>query len=93
MADTEDMGADWLAEKLGEILVEDLEMELEDAALSREIARICKARHPDALDNKTYLTNLIHMQAERIKLQDWVQHTKEKVVVLFEGRDGAGKVG
>jgi polyphosphate kinase 2 len=28
-----------------------------------------------------------------IKLQDWVQHQKEKVVVLFEGRDSAGKGG
>ena len=84
---------DWLAEELAEALDEDFELELEDAALSREIAKIYKDRHPDALDRKHYLTSLIHMQAELIKLQDWVQHTGEKVVVLFEGRDSAGKGG
>jgi polyphosphate kinase 2 len=82
-----------LAEELAEALDEDFELELEDAALSREIAKIYKDRHPDALDRKNYLTSLIHMQAELIKLQDWVQHTGEKVVVLFEGRDSAGKGG
>ena len=93
MAHIDDLGQVWLAEELGDRLIEDLEMELEDAALSREIARIYKDRHPDALDNRTYLTSLIHLQAELIKLQDWVQHSREKVVVLFEGRDSAGKGG
>ena len=89
----DDNAQDWLAEELAEALDEDFELELEDAALSREIAKIYKDRHPDALDRKTYLTSLIQMQAELIKLQDWVQHTGEKVVVLFEGRDSAGKGG
>ncbi len=89
----DDNAQDWLAEELAEALDEDFELELEDAALSREIAKIYKDRHPDALDRKHYLTSLIHMQAELIKLQDWVQHTGEKVVVLFEGRDSAGKGG
>ena len=52
---------DWLAEELAEALDEDFELELEDAALSREIAKIYKDRHPEALDRKTYLTSLIHM--------------------------------
>jgi hypothetical protein len=89
----DDPAQDWLAEELAEALDEDFELELEDAALSREIAKIYKDRHPDALDRKNYLTSLIQMQAELIKLQDWVQHTGEKVVVLFEGRDSAGKGG
>ena len=33
------------------------------------------------------------MQGELVKLQDWVQYKKLKVVVLFEGRDSAGKGG
>jgi polyphosphate kinase 2 len=89
----DELGQDWLAEELADALDEDFEMELEDAVLSKEIARIYKDRHPDALDRKTYLTSLIHMQAELIRLQDWVQYTGEKVVVLFEGRDSAGKGG
>ena len=45
------------------------------------------------MDSRSYLSGLIHLQAELIKLQDWVQNTGQKVVVLFEGRDSAGKGG
>jgi polyphosphate kinase 2 len=40
-----------------------------------------------------YFNDLLRLQAELIRLQDWVQHTGEKIVVLFEGRDSAGKGG
>jgi polyphosphate kinase 2 len=90
---TNQSAQDWLAEELAESLDEDFELEMEDAILSQEIARIYKDRHPDTLDRKTYLTGLIHLQAELIRLQDWVQHTGQKVIVLFEGRDSAGKGG
>lgn len=33
------------------------------------------------------------LQSEPVKLQDWVAHTGHKVVILFEGRDAAGKGG
>ena len=33
------------------------------------------------------------MQTELIKLQDWIVHSGEKLVVVFEGRDAAGKGG
>jgi polyphosphate kinase len=42
---------------------------------------------------RTYLRELIRLQAELVKLQDWVVREKLKVVVLFEGRDAAGKGG
>ncbi|MBL4928237.1 polyphosphate kinase 2 [Fuscibacter oryzae] len=84
---------DWLADELADVLDEDYELEIEDATLSREIARIYKDKHPDSLDRRVYLSNLIHLQAELIKLQDWVVHTKQKIVVIFEGRDSAGKGG
>jgi polyphosphate kinase 2 len=84
---------DWLADELADVLDEDYELEIEDATLSREIARIYKDKHPDALDRRVYLSNLIRLQAELIKLQDWVVHTKQKIVVIFEGRDSAGKGG
>ncbi len=85
--------ADWLAGELADLLDEDYELEMEDATLSREIARLYKERHPDALDRRTYLTNLIRLQSELIKLQDWVVRTGQKIVVVFEGRDSAGKGG
>ena len=45
------------------------------------------------LDRKIYFRELLRLQGELVKLQDWVQHSKQKVVVLFEGRDSAGKGG
>ncbi|WP_405198064.1 polyphosphate kinase 2 [Brachymonas sp. G13] len=47
----------------------------------------------DTLDRKLYFRELLRLQAELVKLQDWVQATKEKVVIVFEGRDSAGKGG
>jgi polyphosphate kinase len=42
---------------------------------------------------KTYFKQLFRLQAELVKLQDWVAATKQKVVIVFEGRDAAGKGG
>lgn len=91
--DENTFGDDWLEAELQESLDEDFEIELEDAQLSREIARIYKGHHPDLLDRKFYMTELLRLQAELIKLQDWVERTGEKVCVVFEGRDSAGKGG
>ena len=89
-----DKGArDWLEAELADTLDEDFEIELEDAVLSEEIAKVYRRAHPDTIDRETYFRTLLQLQAELIKLQDWVQHTGEKVVVLFEGRDSAGKGG
>ncbi len=40
-----------------------------------------------------YFNELIRLQKELIKLQDWVVATGERIVVIFEGRDSAGKGG
>jgi polyphosphate kinase len=88
-----DKTQDWLAAELADVLDEDIEMELEDVTLSAEIARIYKERRPDQMDRRTYLMALIRLQSELIRLQSWVQYHKQKVVVLFEGRDSAGKGG
>src|SRR4051812_42145211 len=45
------------------------------------------------LKNKEYMKELRRLQAELCKLQDWVKHNGLRVMVLFEGRDGAGKGG
>ena len=78
---------DWLEAELLDSLDEEAELELEDAALSLEIARIYNERHPDQIDRRVYFRQLLRLQAELIKLQDWVIHHKEKIVVVFEGRD------
>ena len=45
------------------------------------------------LSNKEYEKELARMQVELVKLQEWIRDKGLKVVVLFEGRDAAGKGG
>ena len=51
------------------------------------------APHPDKLGNAEYLSHLKDLQVELLKLQHHVIDTGQKVVILFEGRDAAGKGG
>jgi len=91
--DTDRDAGDWLEAELADALDEDYEIELSDPELSMEIRRIYKKTRPDALTRPEYFRALLTLQSELIKLQDWVAHSKEKIVVLFEGRDSAGKGG
>jgi len=55
-------------------------------------------QHPDQkklkkLTNKLYEKELLRLQIELVKLQEWVKHSGAKVAVIFEGRDAAGKGG
>lgn len=43
--------------------------------------------------SKTYLKELRQLQAELVKMQKWVQDKNKRIVILFEGRDSAGKGG
>ena len=45
------------------------------------------------LRRKAYESELARLQIELVRLQEWVRHRKLKVVVIFEGRDAAGKGG
>jgi len=45
------------------------------------------------LKNKNYLKELRKLQGKLCALQDWVKHKGLRVIVVFEGRDGAGKGG
>jgi len=63
---------------------EELELEIDDGESGGPVDR--EAR-------RLYFRELFRLQGELVKLQDWVQHTKQKVVILFEGRDAAGKGG
>ena len=40
-----------------------------------------------------YEAELLRLQGELVKLQEWVRSTGQRVVVIFEGRDAAGKGG
>jgi polyphosphate kinase 2 len=45
------------------------------------------------LKNKEYEAELFKLQIELVKLQDWVKKTGARIVIIFEGRDAAGKGG
>jgi polyphosphate kinase len=72
---------------------EELELEIDDDRLAKLLNGF--AEHPEAetLDRHIYFKELLRLQGELVKLQDWVVSKKLKVVVLFEGRDSAGKGG
>jgi polyphosphate kinase 2 len=93
MTSDQNSNRDWLDAELAETLDEYYELELEDAVLSEEIGRIYKRNRADQIDRQIYFRELIRLQAELIRLQSWVQYTREKIVVIFEGRDSAGKGG
>ena len=84
---------DWLEAELADTIDEDFELELSEPALSMELRRIYRQHHPESLDRRSYFRELLKLQSELIKLQSWVQHTGEKLIVIFEGRDSAGKGG
>jgi polyphosphate kinase len=70
---------------------EELELEFEDRQLDPRDAAPATAER--RADRQRYFRELFRLQGELVKLQDWVAHTKHKVVILFEGRDAAGKGG
>jgi polyphosphate kinase len=74
-------------------LDEEMELELDDDRVAGSIDDVID--HPAAATEgrRFYFKELLRLQRELIKLQDWIVHKKLKVVVLFEGRDAAGKGG
>ena len=69
---------------------EELEMEIEDRHPRSEDHRELGAE--DSADYRhRYFQQLFRLQAELVKLQDWVVATRQRLVILFEGRDAAGK--
>ncbi len=73
---------------------EEWELELEDRNLDQLAPsdQLLPAEQVKA-DRRTYFRELFRLQAELVKLQDWVVASGHKVVILFEGRDAAGKGG
>ena len=54
---------------------------------------MAKEKDEKRLDRKTYDKELRKLQEELCHLQDWVKATGDRVIILFEGRDAAGKGG
>jgi polyphosphate kinase 2 len=82
-----------LHNELLETIDEELELEADDDRMEAVLDDIGEQSRQDTLDRRVYFKELLRLQRELIKLQDWVVHQKLKLVVLFEGRDAAGKGG
>jgi polyphosphate kinase 2 len=72
---------------------EELEMELDDTRLDELGNEFGDYPSTDTIPRAVYFRELFKLQGELVKLQDWVVNQKLKVVVIFEGRDAAGKGG
>lgn len=81
-----------LHDEMIETVDEELELEIDDSRLDGLLADGAGGAK-NTLDRLTYFKELLRLQKELIKLQDWVAYQGLKLVVLFEGRDAAGKGG
>ncbi|MFC4275893.1 polyphosphate kinase 2 [Achromobacter aloeverae] len=71
---------------------EELELELEDRTFEELEGRPQPDDEERAWRHR-YFRELLRLQGELVKLQNWVVATGHKVVIIFEGRDAAGKGG
>jgi polyphosphate kinase len=78
-----------LDEELIDAYDEELEMEVDDRLQESGLRISDEAREL----RRVYFRELIRLQGELVKLQDWIVNTGHRLVVIFEGRDAAGKGG
>jgi polyphosphate kinase 2 len=83
---------EWVDIALDEMFVEELELDIFDSS-APPTRNGGGAAQQAFLDRRDYFRHLIRLQTELIKLQTWVSHTGAKLVIVFEGRDSAGKGG
>jgi polyphosphate kinase 2 len=77
-----------LREDMLDSMDEEFELELDDRLLDGS-----SASSSDAQARMSYFRELLRLQSELVMLQDWVVKTGHRMVILFEGRDAAGKGG
>jgi len=77
-----------LREDLLDSMDEEFELEMED-----RLGEDAQRPGASASSRISYFRELFRLQGELVKLQDWVVATGHRVVIIFEGRDAAGKGG
>src|SRR6188768_3126923 len=82
-----------LHDEMADSIDEERELEMDDDRLARLLDDLGDSPPPESVHRHHYFKELLRLQRELIRLQDWVMHKGLKVVVLFEGRDAAGKGG
>lgn len=82
-----------LSREIQDSIDEEMEIEFDDSRMEGLEEPADGFDSENELSRMDYFRELLRLQGELVKLQDWVVHKKLKVVVLFEGRDAAGKGG
>ena len=62
-------------------------------ATTKKAAKDTPLTKPARVPKHVYEQELLRLQAELVKLQEWVRAERQRLVVIFEGRDAAGKGG
>ena len=52
-----------------------------------------KRKKPPKISNEVYEAEVFRLQTELVKLQEWTRQSGARILVIFEGRDAAGKGG
>jgi len=84
---------DRIHREMSDAVDEELELDFDDSRLLDGLTDQPPPPDLDTIDRRHYFRELFRLQGELVKLQDWIVHNRLKVVVLFEGRDAAGKGG
>ena len=82
-----------LSDDFHQVIDDIAELEFEDIPIPKSIKATYQERHRNDLNAKDYYANLLDLQKELIKLHNWVEKSGAKVLIICEGRDGAGKGG
>jgi len=93
MDDAQARQLDRIKAEIADSFDEELEMQLEEDRLDELVAEGMSEPAPETIARKLYFSELFRLQHELVRLQDWVQYKKLKILVIFEGRDSAGKGG
>ena len=73
---------------------EELEMEIEDQdSADFKTPQTQQEKDSERENRRLYFRELFRQQSELVKLQDWLVQARHKMVIVFEGRDAAGKGG
>lgn len=101
MSQNPDLQHEQLMQRIREDLIdsydEELEMEIDDREMrdgsADALGLNADGNAAQRQQRQHYFRELFRLQGELVKLQDWVVNSGHKVVILFEGRDAAGKGG
>src|ERR1043166_3031663 len=85
--DDETRTQSWLEIELADDMDEELEQSVDAARFPLALRTLLEKHRKSTLDRHTYFKELLRLQGELVRLQDWVRHAGLKMVVLFEGRD------